>query len=309
MTISIQSYIYGLHNGVVEIDISYKKITSINPHLFDLSRFTRLRTFICMYCELTTLPPLPDSVEFIDCSYNNITILPPLPASLRILKCYYNKISVLPPLPPALGLLDCGNNELTELTCLPNSLLGLYCSKNFIKYIDNFPNNCKNIQCSYNLIENMPVFPQSLEYLQCSHNKIKSMYTFPSKVYHVDCSYNLLETLPFIKHNIVYINCENNPITKILDTNPNTYNFIRYVLIKENMVKLYKFKLCYYLLKYKQRFRELLWERIRKPKIMALYSPENIQNTMLRIQDDDNLDAIQDQDIVDRVVISIENGI
>jgi Leucine-rich repeat (LRR) protein len=226
-----------------------------------------------------------------------------------IMICYYNKISILPPLPPRLGILDCGNNELTELTCLPTSLIGLYCSKNFIKYIDKFPDICRDIRCADNLIEDMPVFPKKLHYLQCSHNKIKSMYALPINTYHVDCSNNLLETLPYIRHNIVYINCDKNPITEILDTNPNTYNFNRYVIIKENMVKLYKFKLCYYLLKYKQRFRELLWERIRKPKIMALYSPENIQNTMLRIQDDDNLDAVQDQDIVDRVVISIENGI
>ena len=309
MTTSIQSYIYSLHNDVVEIDISYKKITPINPHLFDLSRFTRLRTFICMYCELTTLPPLPDSIEFINCSYNNITTLPTLPASLRMLKCYYNKISILPSLPPRLGILDCGNNELTELTCLPNSLIGLYCSKNFINYIDKFPDNCRDIRCANNLIEDMPVFPKGLQYLQCSHNKIKGMYTLPSKLYHIDCSHNLLVSLPFIRPNIDYLYCDNNPITEILDTNPKTYNFNRYVSIKENMTKLYKFKLCYYLLKYKQRFRNLLWEVIRKPKIMAMYSPENIQNTMLRIQGDDNLDAVQHQDIVDRVVISIENGI
>lgn len=310
MSNSIQNYIYGLHNDVVEIDISYKKLTSINQHLFHLSRFTRLRTFICMYCELTSLPQLPDSVEFINCSYNNLTTLPPLPPSLKLLMCYYNKIPKLPPLPPMLGLLDCSNNELTELTCLPASLIGLYCNKNYIEYIDKFPDNCKNIRCSHNLIEDMPLFPQKLEYLQCSHNKIKRMFSLPPKVYHIDCCHNLLESLPYIKPNIIHINCDNNPISEILDTNPTRHNFIRYSRIKENITKLYKFKLCYYLLKYKQRFRELLWRKVREPKIKALYSPENIQNTMMKIQDSEcDLDAVGDQDIIDKIVISIENGI
>jgi len=165
--------------------------------------------------------------------------------------------------------------------------------------------------CSYNEIEILPVFPRELEFFECNYNKIKWFHSFPPNVYHIDCSNNLLETFPEITQRNIHLNCDHNPITEIIDKNPNRYNHLRYIDIRKNINILYRFRQLFYLLKIKfsKKLKNLLWERIRKPKIMALYSPENIQNTILKIQEYGEMDVVNEEDFVERLVLSIENKI
>ena len=70
--------------------------------------------------------------------------------------------------------------------------------------------------------------------------------------------------------------------------------YIDFVL-RENAIN--RFREMFYALKYKQRFRDLLWVKVREPKIRARYHPDNLAK-MLEGRDDmglDELDALMDQ--------------
>lgn len=65
----------------------------------------------------------------------------------------------------------------------------------------------------------------------------------------------------------------------------------------ERELVLNRFKETFYSLKYKQRFRSILWEKVREPKIRARYHPNNMIK-MLEQRGDidvDELDALMDQ--------------
>ena len=69
--------------------------------------------------------------------------------------------------------------------------------------------------------------------------------------------------------------------------------YIEFVL-RENTIK--RFREVFYTLKFKQRFRFILWEKVRLPKIQNKYHPDNL-NKMLELHGDigiDELDALMD---------------
>lgn len=70
--------------------------------------------------------------------------------------------------------------------------------------------------------------------------------------------------------------------------------YIDYVM-REDAIK--RFREMFYALKYKQRFRHVLWAKVREPKIRAKYHPDNLAK-MLEERgelDLDELDALMDQ--------------
>ena len=68
--------------------------------------------------------------------------------------------------------------------------------------------------------------------------------------------------------------------------NDNTNSTFR---INRILQTLYNFKFLFYSLKYKQKFRDFLWEKIRRPKIESKYHPSNLQKMMDELSDDDDL--------------------
>ena len=69
------------------LDLSFKNLTTL--HEFDLTRVTQL---YCGYNQLTSLPPLPETLKELSCSNNQLTSLPPLPETLKILDCTNNRL-------------------------------------------------------------------------------------------------------------------------------------------------------------------------------------------------------------------------
>ena len=64
--------------------------------------------------KLTSLPPLPPSLEKLYCDENQLTSLPPLPLSLKYLYCENNQLTSLPPVPDSLNVLYCNGNLNTQ---------------------------------------------------------------------------------------------------------------------------------------------------------------------------------------------------
>jgi hypothetical protein len=76
------------------------------------------------------------------------------------------------------------------------------------------------------------------------------------------------------------IHFENNPMSEY-------FNAFDIDLLRKQVSIVYKFRSTYYHLKFKQRFRNLLWTK-REERARIFYSPENLIIIIKDIDDDDN---------------------
>ena len=119
----------------------------------------------CRNCSLTSLPALPDSLIYLECSNNNLTTLPSLPSILQQFYCGYNQLSNLPTLPNSITELACNNNQLLNLPALSaTSIYHLVCTNNHLSSLPALPNTLTALWCDTNNISCFPVFPNSLNY-------------------------------------------------------------------------------------------------------------------------------------------------
>ena len=93
-----------------------------------------------MNCEnnsISSLPPLPSGLLYLDCKFNGISILPSLPKTLTYLNCENDTLSYIQDLSSlkSLTTLLCDGN--ISLTCLPDLPVSLQ-----ILYIDTFRVHC-----------------------------------------------------------------------------------------------------------------------------------------------------------------------
>ena len=109
------------------------------------------------------------------------------------------------------------------------------------------------MDCGYNQLTSLPNLPETLEYLYCEINQLTSLPNLPETLEHFHCS--------------------NNPIYEIIGNH--SLNIIR-----QNIKKINRFRELYYCIKYKNKFREWLWGKVREPLFMKLYSPEYLMNEL-----------------------------
>lgn len=153
----------------------------------------------CQNNPLYSLPALPLGLTDLLCSYDSLTNLPTLPTTLITLSCGYNELAALPSLPSMLNFLSCENNQLTSLPALPSSLESLNCSSNFITTIPNLPPLLSVLQCDGNNLTSLPVLPPSLEILTCSDCPITTLPNLPDTLYILNISNTPLTCLPPVK--------------------------------------------------------------------------------------------------------------
>jgi len=153
----------------------------------------------CQNNPLYSLPALPVGLTDLLCSYDSLTNLPTLPTTLITLSCGYNELAALPSLPSMLNFLSCENNQLTSLPALPSSLESLNCSSNFITTIPNLPPLLSVLQCDGNNLTSLPVLPPSLEILTCSDCPITTLPNLPDTLYILNISNTPLTCLPPVK--------------------------------------------------------------------------------------------------------------
>ena len=82
-----------------------------------------------------------------------------------------------------------------------------------------------------------------------------------------------------------YLNCYNNQLPFKLENN-RYLNEQRKEELNYYIQCLNKFKILYWYLKFKKKFRDLLWIKIRLPKIQIKYHPKHFE----LLKDDDDLD-------------------
>ena len=233
-----------------EINVSDKRLTSL-----DVRRFKNLKKLYCSNNYLTSLY-LNENLERLYCGNNQLTSLH-LNENLQVIYCEHNKLTSLH-LNEKLERLYCVNNRLASLI-LNKNLLTLYCSYNKLTYL--YLNaNLYALYCYNNQLASLHL-NENLQELYCSENKLISLH---------------------LNEKLVIINYINNPIYEIINTNDKQ-------IIKQKLRVLNQFKYLYYSLKFKKRFRDLLWTKIREPKIREKYSHDYL---VVNLHEDTDLDDL-----------------
>jgi Leucine-rich repeat (LRR) protein len=269
----INVYLNSLPDETTEISLRHMELTYIP----DLTRFKNLQILDCSCNKLTYLPPLNDNLKILFCNFNKLSKLPQLNEKLEKLHCSDNKLTELPHLNNKLKHLNCSHNKLTVLPSLNENLVSLYCAYNELKVLPPFNYNLVYINCTSNNLSKLPPINSNLLMLYCSFNKLTEL-PYLNNLHTIECSFNMLYWLPPL-YKVTYLCCNNNKIyyeNIIKNDNFNiTFNIITI---------LNNFRYTYYTLKYKERFKRWLWEKVREPKIMKQFHPDHL--TTLKETDD-----------------------
>jgi len=102
--------------------------------------------------------------------------------------------------------------------------------------------------------------------------------------------------LPDLPSTLKRLECLNNPFLDFYIKREN-YTYIimgEYIVEFRKQIKIVnKFKELFYALKYKKQFLDLLWVRIREPKIRNKYHPNNLI-TLLEGKEESTLDELDE---------------
>jgi Leucine-rich repeat (LRR) protein len=269
---NIESYLNSLPDNTTQIDISYKNVC----YLPDITRFTLLEILYCDDNNLISLPPLPESLRLLSCLHNKLRSLPPLPQTLEYLLCSYNPLPSLPPLPPNLLHVYCDKTGLTYLPPLPPNLLHLYCVGNNLTSLPALPSTLQQLYCSHNKLTSMPTLPQSINGFAYCFNPIWENQRQIIRSHNVGDQSSIFITIKQINiyKSFRELFAEDQPSIFITIKHINTYNSFRHL---------------YYSLKFKNQFRNWLWEKVRKPKIEKKYHPNYL---IQKLDENTDLDTV-----------------
>ncbi|MEI6124319.1 MAG: T9SS type A sorting domain-containing protein [Bacteroidota bacterium] len=196
-----------------EVHIGFQHIADLTG----ITYFSNLQTLYCYNNQLTFLPTLPNSIQYIQCQSNySITYITNLPTSLRALYCYENLLTSLPPLPVSLEILSCRNNLITVLPNLPNSLIELDCGNNHLSSLPALPLNLQKLSFPQNQLTILPSLPNTIQHLECNNNLLNNLPALPSSLTALWCNNNQLTTLPSLPNTLLLLNCQNNHITNLM---------------------------------------------------------------------------------------------
>jgi Leucine-rich repeat (LRR) protein len=166
--------------------------------------------------------------------------------------------------------------ELPDLSRLKN-LKELYCYNNQLSTIPNtVTNNLILLCCSNNKLTNIPVL-NNLEMLGCNNNRLTNIPVL-NKLKKLYCKTNNITTLPVL-NNLKQLYCYNTPLYNIIEEN------IEKLKILQRFIELF------YLIKFKKKLRDFLWEKIRLQKIKAKYHPDNLIK-LIEGKDEEDIETI-----------------
>ena len=141
----------------------------------------------------------------------------------------------------------------------------------------------KELCCSRNQLTSLPKLNDSLKELYCANNQLTSLPKLNDSLQELVCDNNQLTSLPKLNDSLKVLYCNNNKfIIEYSGHLPNqTKNEINLIFRC-----LYRCKLLFWSLKFKQKFRDWLWLKVRLPKIENRYHPSKL-NELLHDKNDD----------------------
>ena len=140
---------------------------------------------------------------------------------------------------------------------------------NIESYLNSLPEDIEEIDVSHKKLKYIPDLSKfkNLKMLICSNNCLNSLPSLNEKLEGLYCYVNKLYSLPYLNEKLISFNFDNNPICEIINSRKNMNE------TKEKIKIFNKFRYLYYCLKFKKQFRDLLWKKVREPKIMRRYHP------------------------------------
>ncbi|SFB70802.1 Por secretion system C-terminal sorting domain-containing protein [Flexibacter flexilis DSM 6793] len=114
--------------------------------------------------DITSIHSFPPNLELLYGPDNlNLSTLPPLPSTLQVLDMSTCNLQSLPPLPPSLTLLDLSNNPISAFPALPSSLTSLSCEFcSALTALPELPPNIEWLDIPETAITCLPHLPESL---------------------------------------------------------------------------------------------------------------------------------------------------
>jgi len=217
-------------------------------------------TISMMFNIETYLDLLPEDIEQINVSFKDITYLDVTRfKKLKVLFCNYNELISLK-LNENLKKLYCNNNKLTSLQ-LNEKLETVHCNNNVLTSLK-LNEKIKKLNCSNNQLTTLQL-NKNLQGLYCRNNQFTSLH-LNENLKELFCEHNKLTSLDLNKKlKIIYYS--DNPIYEIINSND-------IQIINQKLRVLNQFQYLFYCIKFKKIFRDLLWVKIREPKIKKKYS-------------------------------------
>jgi uncharacterized repeat protein (TIGR01451 family) len=184
--------------------------------LTGIEHFVNLTDLWCNYNYLTSLPALPNTLQYLECYGNQLISIAPLPNSLQHLDCNTNSLTNLPTLPNSLLYLNISFNSFTNLPALPASLQHLDCHNNQLSYFSSqLSASLQYFDCSENLYINFPPLPDSLQYFNCVNNLMYDLPALPNSLQELYCSSSTLLVLPALPPTLQILDCVSCPIATL----------------------------------------------------------------------------------------------
>ena len=142
-----------------------------------------------------------------------------------------------------------------------------------------------NIECKG--ITSLPDLTRfkNLKELYCYNNQLTQLPPLNESLQRLHCYNNQLVILPTLNANLQHLYYNNNLIYEIIDSND-------LFIINKKLQILHKFCYLYYCLKFKTQFRDLLWKKIREPKIMKNYHPSYLNKLLIDGTEDLDIDLL-----------------
>jgi Leucine-rich repeat (LRR) protein len=186
-------------------------------------------------------------------------------------------------LPEDIEEIDVSNKRLTSLDVTRfKKLKILHCQYNKLSSL-HLNENLEELYCHNNQLTSLHL-NENLESLYCSNNQLTSLH-LNENLEELHCSHNELTSL-HLNENLQQLYCNNNPISEIYDP---ISEIIDHIGIIKKLRVLNQFKYSYFCLKYKKRFRDWLWVKIREPKIRERYSHNYLLENLHEDTDLDDL--------------------
>ncbi|KAI9139494.1 hypothetical protein BKA69DRAFT_1039541 [Paraphysoderma sedebokerense] len=179
----------------------------------------QLKRLCLINCVLSSIPYLPQYLQYLDLSLNDLTELPELPPLLRTLICHNTKLTRLPPLPNSLRALELWSTPNTFIETLPSGLETLIISHSphFLQRFSQLPPRLIQLCLHDCEIESIPhnYLPTSLRSLDLSYNKLKILSSLPSKLEVLKLWQNKLRGIPNLPQSLKTLHLSHNELTEL----------------------------------------------------------------------------------------------
>ncbi|MEO8590878.1 MAG: T9SS type A sorting domain-containing protein [Flavobacteriales bacterium] len=204
-----------------DMDLQFLPITDLTG----LGAFTALRWLSVQYTSITTLPPLPGTLEGLSASGTGLSSMPILPAGVTSLDLSLTQITVFSPLPTGLTQLNIAATPMQNLAPLPASLVDLIIEEIGLSVLPAVPTGLLYLACGGNQLTALPdPLPQQLAILSCWGNPITELPALPNTLQRLQIDGTLISSLPALPE-LSAFTCSSTPLTCLPALSVGLYEF------------------------------------------------------------------------------------